>query len=533
MATQMCLAAFCAVLTVTLAARHGYSSGGRDNHHDDDDSDTARYCACDETLINRRDFPDGFIFGSASAAYQVEGAYNENDKIQDHSNGDVTVDSYHLYKEDVKLLKNMGVDAYKFSISWARILPDGAVSKGVNQYGIEYYNNLIDELLANGIQPWVTMFYLDTPQALEDSYGGFLSSRIVTDFKDFADLLFAEFGDRVKYWITINEPWCLSYLGYTVGVFAPARCSDRIQSSCIGGDSGIEPYIVMHNQLLAHAAIVKLYRNKYQDVQKGNIGITVNSFWFVPYDGTYESVRARNRAFDFMLGWVMDPITFGRYPKSMRRRTGHRLPEFTKEETNMLKGSFDFLGLNYYSAKYAINIARAHSDQVSYITDSGYTSTGIKDGMPIGEQGSNGSRYYSYPKGLRGMLRYIKLKYNDPVIYITENGFDENKNDSLPMSEAIKDYKRKEYLVDHLCCLREAIEQDGADVKGYFAWSLTDNFEWASGYLVRFGLHYVDFTDKSLTRHPKLSALWLKSAFGGTIEKSMGQENVLMNEMES
>ncbi|KAL6546299.1 hypothetical protein OROMI_022020 [Orobanche minor] len=441
----------------------------------------------------------------ARSGRRVEGAYNENgkgltmwdnfthtypdvigttreisyvnqysivDKIQDHSNGDVTVDSYHLYKEDVKLLKNMGVDAYKFSISWARILPGGAVSKGVNQYGIEYYNNLIDELLANGIQPWVTMFHLDTPQALEDSYGGFLSSRIVPIFKDFADLLFAEFGDRVKYWITINEPWCLSYRGYTVGVFAPARCSDRIQSSCIGGDSGIEPYIVMHNQLLAHAAIVKLYRNKYQDVQKGNIGITVNSFWFVPYDGTYESVRARNRAFDFMLGWVMDPITFGRYPKSMRRRTGHRLPEFTKEETNMLKGSFDFLGLNYYSAKYAINIARAHSDQVSYITDSGYTSTGIKDGLPIGEQGSNGSRYYSYPKGLRGMLRIR---------------FDENKNDSLPISEAIKDYKRKEYLVDHLCCLREAIEQDGADVRGYFAWSLTDNFEWASGYLVLFG----------------------------------------------
>ncbi|GFP95946.1 beta-glucosidase 12 [Phtheirospermum japonicum] len=516
----MCSVVFCAVLAVTLAA-----------HHDDD---VIKYCACDEASINRRAFPDKFIFGSASAAYQVEGGYNENgkgqtmwdnfthtypEKVQDHSNGDVAVDSYHLYKEDVELLKNMGVDAYKFSISWARILPGGSISKGVNQDGIEYYNNLINELLANGIQPWVTMFHLDTPQALEDAYDGFLSSRIVADFQDFADILFSQFGDRVKNWITINEPWCLSYLGYTIGVFAPARCSDWVQNDCLGGDSAVEPYKVTHNQLLAHAAVVKLYRDKYHDVQKGKIGITVNSFWFVPYDGTYESLQARDRAFDFMLGWIMDPITFGRYPKSMRTRIGDRLPEFTKEEAEMVKGSVDFLGLNYYSAKYAINIDEPQPDRVSYITDSGYFSTGLKDGIPIGEQGSNGSRYYSYPMGLRGMLKYIKLKYNDPLIYVTENGFDENTNDSLPMSEAIKDYKRKKYLLDHLCCLREAIEQDGANVKGYFAWSLTDNFEWVSGYLVRFGLHYVDFRDKSLARHPKLSAQWLTSVFGGTIGK--------------
>ncbi|KAI3455921.1 hypothetical protein Pfo_012584 [Paulownia fortunei] len=492
----------------------------------------SKYCSCDEALINRGGFPDGFIFGSASAAYQIEGAYNENgkgptmwdhfthtypDKIMDHTNADVAIDSYHLYKKDVQLLKDMGVDAYRFSISWARILPGGAVSKGVNQDGIDYYNNLIDELLANGIQPWVTILHLDTPQALEDAYGGFLSPEIVTDFQDFADLLFSQFGDRVKYWITINEPWCLSYLGYTLGVFAPGRCSNWIANDCIGGDSAIEPYKVTHNQLLAHAASVKLYKNKYQEVQKGKIGITVNSFWFVPYNGTYENLRTRDRAFDFMLGWVMDPITFGRYPESMRARVGDRLPEFTKEEADMVKGSLDFLGLNYYSAKYAINIAQP-TDHVSYITDSGAISTGEKDGIPIGEQGSNGSRYYSYPKGLRGILQYIKLKYNDPVIYITENGLDENKNDSLPMSEAIKDYKRKEYLLDHLCCLREAIEQDGANVKGYFTWSLTDNFEWASGYLVRFGIHYVDFTDKSLTRRPKLSAQWLKSILAGTTE---------------
>ncbi|KAL3616821.1 hypothetical protein CASFOL_039215 [Castilleja foliolosa] len=511
MATQMCLVLLFAVLTVTLAAHPSTRK----------DDDVNMYCSCDEALINRRGFPDKFIFGSASAAYQVEGAYKEDGKgqtmwdnfththpewIRDHKNGDVTVDSYHLFKEDVQILKNMGVDAYKFSISWARILPGGAISKGVNQDGIDYYNNLINELLDNGIQPWVTMLHLDTPQALEDAYAGFLSSRIVADFRDFADILFSRFGDRVKNWITINEPWGLSFLGYTYGIFAPGRCSDWMQKGCLGGDSAVEPYEVLHNQLLAHAAIVKLYRNKYQDVQKGKIGITVNAFWFIPYNETYESRQATDRAFDFMLGWIMDPITFGKYPTSMRTRIGHRLPEFTNEEAEMVKGSIDFLGLNYYSAKYAMNIDGTQHDQVSYISDSGFFFTGVKDGIPLGEQGRNGGYYNIYPKGLPGMLKYIKLKYNDPVIYITENGFDENTNDSLPMSEAIKDFRRK--------------EQDGANnVKGYFAWSLTDNFEWASGYLVRFGLHYVDFKDKTLTRHPKLSAQWLKSVFGGPIEK--------------
>ncbi|KAL8033812.1 hypothetical protein ABFX02_13G180500 [Erythranthe guttata] len=498
-------------------------------------NDQHKYCTCNEAFINRRGFPDGFIFGSGSAAYQIEGGYNESgkgtsmwdhfthtypDKIQDGSTGDVAVDSYHLYKEDVQLLKNMGFDAYKFSISWSRILPGGTVSKGVNQGGIDYYNDLINELLANGIQPWVTIMHFDTPQALEDAYGGFLSRRIVDDFRDFADLLFDQFGDRVKHWMTINEPWCFSYLGYTLGVFAPGRCSNSVSSTCTGGDSAVEPYIATHNQLLSHAAAVNLYKTKYQEVQKGKIGITINSFWFLSYNGTRENMDARDRAFDFMLGWVMDPITFGKYPDSMRKRVGNRLPEFTKEEEQMLKGSINFLGLNYYSGQYAINILRDPNtddddDAVSYVTDSGVVFSGLKDGVPIGEQSSNGSRYYSYPMGIRAILNHIKLKYNDPVIYITENGLDENRNDSLPMSEAIQDHRRKKYLLDHLCCLREAIK-DGVNVKGYFAWSLTDNYEWASGFLIRFGIHYVDFKDKNLTRYPKLSAQWLKANFDKT-----------------
>ncbi|KAG6416793.1 hypothetical protein SASPL_124231 [Salvia splendens] len=523
MASGICFStvALCTVLTVLAASANAASST----------YDESKYCSCSEDSINRRGFPDGF----------VEGAYDENgkgssmwdhfthtypDKILDGSNGDVAVDSYHQYKEDVKLLKNMGADAYRFSISWPRILPGGTISKGVNQDGINYYNNLINELLANGIQPWVTILHLDTSQALQDAYGGFLSPQIVKDFQDFADLLFSQFGDRVKHWATINEPWGLSYLGYTIGVFAPGRCSSWLDGSCTGGDSATEPYEITHNQLLSHAAVVKLYRDKYQELQKGEIGIVVNAFWFLPYDDTAESVKARDRGLAFMLGWIMDPVVYGRYPDIMRERVGNRLPRFSEDEAEMVKGSFDFIGLNYYSGKYAVSTDNVyHSpNEVSYLTDSGYNAVGDKDGIPIGERGSNYTWFNAYPKGLRRLLQYIKLQYTDPLIYITENGTDEDRNDNVTISEALKDYTRKKFFFDHLCCLREAIELDGVNVKGFFTWSLTDNYEWASGYLVRYGLNYVDFTDKYLQRYPKLSAQWLGTIFGRGDEKHRVRE---------
>ncbi|KAL1560519.1 beta-glucosidase [Salvia divinorum] len=276
-----------------------------------------------------------------------------------------------------------------------------------------------------------------------------------------------------------------------------------------GGDSATE---ITHNQLLSHAAVVKLYRDKYQELQKGEIGIMVNTFWFLPYDDTAKSVKARDRGLGFMLGWIMDPVLYGRYPETMRERVGNRLPRSSEGEAEMVKGSFDFIELNCYSGKYAISY---HSpNEVSYVTDSGYNAVGDKDGIPIGEQGSNYTWYNVYPKGLRLLLQYIKLQYNDPLIYITENRIDVDRDDSVPMSEALKDYTRKKFFFDHLCCLREAIELDGVNVKGFFTWSLTDNYEWASGYLVRYGLNYVDFTDKYLWRYPKLSAQWLGSIFG-------------------
>ncbi|GLU24174.1 hypothetical protein SLE2022_401300 [Rubroshorea leprosula] len=473
--------------------------------------------------LSRNSFPDGFIFGTASSAYQYEGAANEGgrgpsnwdtfthqhpEKIADGSDGDVATDSYHRYKEDVAIMREMGLDAYRFSISWSRVLPNGKLSGGVNQEGIKYYNNLINELLANGIQPFVTIFHWDVPQALEDEYGGFLSPKIVDDFRDYAEVCFREFGDRVNHWITLNEPWTFGAWGYSNGAWAPGRCSDWQQLNCTGGDSGTEPYLVIHHQLLAHAAAVNLYRQKYQKDQKGLIGITLISHWMVPLSNSTQHKNAAKRALDFMLGWCMDPITKGQYPKNMQALVGRRLPKFSKDESEMLKGSFDFVGLNYYTSNYAADAPRLKNGRKSYLTDSLADLTTEKQGIPIGPQaGSNW--LFVYPKGFEDLLLYTKRKYNNPLIYITENGIDEINDATLSLEEALVDSNRVNYFHQHLSFLQSAIK-GGVNVKGYFAWSLLDNFEWGNGYTVRFGLHYVDYKD-GLKRHPKLSAHWFKN----------------------
>uniref|UniRef100_A0A0R0HPQ5 Beta-glucosidase n=1 Tax=Glycine max TaxID=3847 RepID=A0A0R0HPQ5_SOYBN len=310
--------------------------------------------------LNRTSFPPGFIFGTASSAYQYEGAANEGgrgpstwdayshkypEKISDRSNGDVAVDQYHRYKEDVGIMKYMNTDAYRFSISWSRILPKGKISAGINQEGIKYYNNLINELLANDLLPFVTLFHWDLPQALQDDYGGFLSPHIINDFQDYAKLCFKEFGDRVKHWITFNEPWSYSM--------------------------GSEPYLSSHYQLLAHAAAVKIYKTNYQASQNGLIGITLNCHWFIPFSNDTLDHQAALRALDFMFGWFMQPLTTGNYPETMQSLLGSRLPNFTEEQSKLLIGSFDFVGLNYYTTNYAAHIFQTinNTSNTSYFQD--------------------------------------------------------------------------------------------------------------------------------------------------------------------
>ncbi|KAJ8476403.1 hypothetical protein OPV22_020130 [Ensete ventricosum] len=470
-----------------------------------------------EVALGRSSFPRGFVFGAASAAYQVEGAWNEGgrgpsiwdtfahnqpEKIQDGSNGDKATDSYNKYKEDVKLTKEMGLDSYRFSISWSRILPKGTLLGGVNPEGIKYYNNLIDELLKNGIRPFVTLFHWDVPQALEDAYGGFRDHEIVNDFKDFASICFEEFGDRVKHWITVNEPWSFSSMGYAFGRHAPGRCSSWY--GCTIGDSSTEPYTVTHNLILAHAQVVKLYKEKFQATQKGEIGITLNSMWYEPHSKSHHDKEAANRAIEFMFGWYMDPLVYGDYPFIMRALVRERLPYFTPAESEMIKGSYDFIGINYYTSRYAQHdsIVQDHSPGSSY-EDQYVQQLDEKNGIPIGPL--NGSWVNVYPHGMKELLLYTKKRYNNPKIYITENGTAEIDKD-LPLEQAREDPHRQDYLDVHFAQVLEAI-REGVRVKGHFTWSLTDNFEWDKGYTERFGLAYINY-DNGFDRHLKTSTKW-------------------------
>ncbi|KAK7283852.1 hypothetical protein RIF29_13600 [Crotalaria pallida] len=466
--------------------------------------------------FNRSSFPADFLFGTASSAYQYEGAANEGgrgpsiwdtfthshpDRIADHSSGDVAVDSYHRYKEDVAMMKDIGFNAYRFSISWSRILPRGNLKGGVNQEGILYYNNLINELISHGQQPFITLFHSDLPQALEDEYGGFLSPRIEQDFADYAEVCFREFGDRVKHWITLNEPVLYSTLGYGSGGSPPNRCSKWV-ANCYAGDSSTEPYLVTHHLILAHAAAVKVYREKFKITQKGQIGVTLNSAWVVSISQSKDDKDAAARSLAFMYDWFMEPLYSGTYPAVMVNKVGERLPKFSRREYLMVKGSFDFVGLNYYTSAYAVNTPCLHGKPTVF-TDSCTRLTSVRNGRLIGPKAAS-DWLYIYPQGIQGLLQYTKEKFNNPVIYITENGVDEVNDGKM----SLDDKWRIDYFSHHLLYLHRAI-RNGVRVKGYFAWSLLDNFEWSAGYSLRFGLVYVDYKN-GLRRHRKRSALWFK-----------------------
>ncbi|KAL2491490.1 Beta-glucosidase 17 [Abeliophyllum distichum] len=472
------------------------------------------------TPFNRTSFPSDFVFGASSSAYQYEGAVKEDGKgqsisdtfthkypgkILDKSTGDLANDFYHRYKEDVKLMEFIGLNGFRFSISWTRILPYGKLSKGVNKEGVAFYNNLINELISKGVQPFVTIYHWDLPQALQDEYGGFLSPRVVDDFRDFAEVCFKEFGDRVKHWVTMNEPYIFIVNGYDTGALAPGRCSSWMNNNCPAGNSATEPYIAAHFMLLCHAQTVKLYREKYKPHQKGQIGIVLVSHWFEPYSKSQADVKAAQRALDFMYGWFLEPLTYGDYPKIIRALVGKRLPKFTVEEATLVKGSYDFLGLNYYTSNYAANRPSVNTVNVSFSTDSQTNLTTERNGKFIGEP-TGVSIFYVYPRGLKNLLVYTKQKYKNPTIYIMENGIGDANITTI--KQGTNDPQRVDFYRRHFLAVKQAITE-GVDVKGFLIWSFLDNFEWGSGYLQKFGIVYVDRTH-GLKRYPKKSALWFK-----------------------
>ncbi|XP_019413076.1 PREDICTED: beta-glucosidase 11-like [Lupinus angustifolius] len=449
----------------------------------------------------RDDFPNQFVFGSGTSAYQVEGAANEDGRkpsIWDtfaHGDGDIASDHYHKYKEDVQLMANIGLEAYRFSISWSRLIPDG---KGpINPKGLQFYNNLINELIRHGIQPHVTLHHFDLPQTLEDEYGGWVSRRIVKDFTAYADVCFREFGDRVKHWTTINEPNILAWFGYDFGVLPPQRCSRSPIANCSRGNSTTEPYLATHHMLLAHASAARLYRKTYQNLQHGFIGFNLLTFGLVPKTNSSEDIRATRRVQDFLVGWFMDPFTFGDYPDIMKKNAGSRLPFFTKKESNMVKGSIDFLGINFYYTLYIKNSPSSlKMEERDYNAD-----------MAI-EFERNDTPTHQIPITtwrLQRILDSLKNNYGNIPIYIHENGQKTSCNSSLD------DWSRVKYLHAYIGSMHDALRK-GSNVRGYFVWSFLDGLELVgNGYEECFGLYYIDFQDPSLRRKPKLSAEWYSS----------------------
>ncbi|CAG0888728.1 unnamed protein product [Darwinula stevensoni] len=462
-----------------------------------------------ESWFVDKEFPEGFHWGVATAAYQIEGAWNKDGKkesiwdefahrrpspIKDGSTGDDACMSYDFYKSDVKILQQLGVRVYRFSISWSRVLPDGTTNS-VNEQGVLYYRNLIEQLLSNGIEPMVTLYHWDLPLALQKK-GGWLSKDSAKWFEDYSRFCFDTFGPKVKLWVTLNEPWVVSVIGFEKGDHAPGV-----------KDPGVSPYIVAHHLLLAHAKAYRIYQQHYRKLQKGLVGIALNTDNFKAASGSKRDVV--DRAFQFHLGWFAHPIFSkeGNYPGIMMDRIAmnsamqgynySRLPSFNLDEIQFIKGSADFLGLNSYGTTLVSDDPDTVKRGPSYTNDSKV----IKQANPYWETTPMGWQFY--PDALKEILAWIRDEYNNPPVYVTETGFPDDKT-------MLEDRARINFLEESIRNVWEAI-QYGSAVRGFIVWSLMDNFEWAMGYSVRFGLYEVDFNDPKRTRTPRMSAYFYQN----------------------
>ncbi|XP_023644132.1 putative beta-glucosidase 5 isoform X2 [Capsella rubella] len=447
-------------------------------------------------VFSRSHFPEGFVFGAGTSAYQWEGAAAEDGRkpsvwdthchSRDIGNGDIACDGYHKYKEDVKLMVETGLDAFRFSISWSRLIPNGRGP--VNQKGLQFYKNLIQELVSHGIEPHVTLYHYDHPQNLEDEYGGWINNRMIKDFTAYTDVCFREFGNHVKFWTTINEANVFAIGGYNDGETPPGRCSIP-GKNCLLGNSSSETYIAGHNLLLAHASVSRLYKQKYKDKQGGSIGFGLYLMDFTPSTSSEDDAITTQRAKDFYFGWFLGPLIFGDYPDTMRRTIGSRLPFFSEEESEQVKGSSDFLGINHYFAA-SVTSSKSNSGNPDFYSDMGGYVTCMNQSLSF--------EYPVAPWTMEAVLEYIKQSYGNPPVYILENG--------TPIKQQ-KDTPRVEYLHAYIGAMLKSI-RNGSDTRGYFVWSFMDLYELRGGYHDGYGLYSVNFSDPHRKRSPRLSAHW-------------------------
>ncbi|MDK2896446.1 MAG: beta-glucosidase [Candidatus Atribacteria bacterium] len=443
-------------------------------------------------------FPQGFLFGTATSSYQIEGGWKEDGKgesiwdhfshisgnIQDGSVGDVACDHYHRMKEDVALIKELGTNAYRFSISWPRIFPQGEGQ--VNQKGLDFYQYLLDELVKNDIQPVVTLYHWDLPQALE-SKGGWANQETVAAYLKYVKILFQTLGDRVALWITHNEPWVIAFMGHYLGEHAPGKKDFNLALR------------VSKNLLLSHGLAVQSFR---EVGPVGDIGISLNLSPVHPVSESEEDIKAKKRYDGFLNRWFLNPLFAEEFPSDMvewYQKKGLQVPSLSKEEARIISLPFDFLGINYYTR----TVVEAGEDEP--VLEVNFFQPQKAEYTDMG--------WEIYPQGMTEIVKWVEEEYRPEKIYITENGV------ALPdvrEGNSILDPGRISFIRSHLLDLSQAIDT-GSPVSGYFLWSLLDNFEWTLGFSKRFGIIWVDFS--TLERIPKESYFWYqKVAKTGKVE---------------
>jgi beta-glucosidase len=447
------------------------------------------------------DLPPSFQWGVATSAYQIEGAATEDgrtpsiwdtfcrvpDAVRDGDNGDIACDHYHQMPQDVALIKSLGVNSYRFSVSWPRVQPHG--SGPVNPAGLGFYDRLTDELLAAGIDPWVTLYHWDLPQELEDA-GGWPNRDTAYRFADYAMLVFDKLGDRVETFTTLNEPWCSAWLGYFLGVHAPGR---RSLDDAVGA---------VHHLLLGHGLAVR--RMRAASTRPHRLGITLNMGTADPASDSATDREAARRADGMGLRLYLDPLKYGRYPADVVEELATqdiRIP-VADGDLDVISTPFDVLGVNFYFGQ---DFAGTDEDGNTVGADGQPVVRGILPGTA-----RTAMDWPITPERFTKLLVRLHEEYPGLPIVITENGaaFD----DAADSDGYVRDDDRTSYLAEHIAAVVAARAQ-GADVRGYFAWSLMDNFEWAEGYAKRFGIVHVDYATQKRT--PKQSALWYRDTVLG------------------